>query len=454
MSIQEIRALQKNYFYSGKTLPYKFRITVLEKLKSRIIANENEIYAALYKDLGKTKSEAYMCEVGLVLSDLNYQMKHLKKFMKRKKVSTPLAQFKSKSYIQPVPYGLTLILSPWNYPILLTLGPLLGAIAAGNTAIIKPSEYAKETALVLKKIIEETFEPHHVAILLGDAKVAKVLLEYPFDYIFFTGGSHVGKLVYEAASKNLTPVTLELGGKSPVIIEETAKISLAAKRIIFGKYINCGQTCVAPDYILVPPQLKEELISQLIYWIRKLYPNGHLSKDYGKIINETHFNRLLSYLESEKILYGGLYSKAELKLEPTLLEANVDSKCMKEEIFGPILPILTYQTEKELFSILQSHPTPLALYIFSNNKKKIKEYTTQIQFGGGCINDTIVHLATNTLPFGGVGTSGIGSYHGKKSFDTFTHYKSILHKATWLDLSIRYAPYTKAKDKKIRKFLK
>ncbi|MDE5714766.1 MAG: aldehyde dehydrogenase family protein, partial [Anaeroplasmataceae bacterium] len=294
----------------------------------------------------------------------------------------------------------------------------------------------------------------YVAVILGDSKVASALLQLKFDYIFFTGGIQIGKMVYEAASKNLTPVTLELGGKSPVIIDSSAKLSLTAKRIAFGKFINCGQTCVAPDYVLVPSHLKEELIKELIGWINQFYPNGMHHKHYGKIINEKHFNRLLGYLEGERILYGGNSSKEDLKLEPTLLEVNENHKIMKEEIFGPILPILTYQKEEEIYSIIAKHPTPLALYIFSNDKRKIKEYIAKIQFGGGCINDTIIHLATNTLPFGGIGTSGIGSYHGKKSFETFTHYKSILHKANWIDLPMRYSPYTKTSDKLIHKFLK
>ncbi|MDE7094992.1 MAG: aldehyde dehydrogenase family protein, partial [Anaeroplasmataceae bacterium] len=374
--------------------------------------------------------------------------------MKKKHKKTPLAQFKGKSYIEPSPYGNTLIISPWNYPILLALEPFVGAIAAGNTVILKPSEYSMETSAVLKDLIAEVFPVEYATVVLGDAEVASELLDNEFDYIFFTGGTTIGQKVALAASKYLTPTTLELGGKSPVIVDSSAKINLAAKRIVFGKFLNAGQTCVAPDYILVQKSKKEELVQALIHWIQKLYPNSLENNSYVKIINERHFNRILNYINTAKVIYGGNSSLESFKIEPTLLEASLDSPVMQDEIFGPVLPILIYGTTEELVSIVRKHPNPLALYIFSTKKKTIDWITSHIQFGGGCVNDTIIHLATNELPFGGVRQSGIGSYHGKKTFETFSHYKSILAKANWIDLPIRYTPYTKGKRKLIQFFMK
>ncbi len=455
MKVEEIIDKQKKYFLDGATLPYKIRKSYLKKLKESILKHEADIYAALQEDLGKTSTESYMCEVGLVLSDLRYQIKHLKSFMKSKRKKTPLAQFKAKSYIQPSPRGNVLIISPWNYPFLLSIEPLVGAVAAGNTIILKPSEYSMATSEIIKQIVEEVFSKEYVCVLLGDLEVSQNLLSHEFDYIFFTGGTRIGKKVYEAASQYLTPVTLELGGKSPVIVDSTAKLKLAAKRIIFGKLLNCGQTCVAPDYVLVEESIKSELISYLIYWIKRLYPDYLSNKDYGRIVNTKHFERILRYLnDKSKILYGGNSDLEHLKIEPTLLESSLEDLVMQEEIFGPILPIISFQNKEELLSIISKNPNPLALYMFSSSSKNIEFITSRVSFGGGCINDTIIHLATNTLPFGGVRGSGIGNYHGKKSFDIFTHYKSIVNKANWIDLPIRYTPYTNKKTKLIKLFLK
>ncbi len=454
-NLEQIVIRQRNFYQTDKTIDYKFRLESLKKLKKAIIANQTKIEDALYKDLNKTASEAYMTEIGLVLSDLTYQIKNLKNNMSKTKVSTPLAQFKGSSYIIPHPYGNTLIISPWNYPILLSLEPLTGALAAGNTVLLKPSEYSPNTSQVIKDMLAEIFPSKYVHVELGDYTVANELLSLKWDYIFFTGGTQIGKIVYEAASKHLTPVTLELGGKSPAIVEESAKIDLSAKRIVFGKFVNCGQTCVAPDYILVNNKIKDKFIEALIKWINVLYPNAINNKDYGKIINEKHFNRLLGYLDNEEIIHGGNSDKDKLKIEPTLVKVNsLDTKLMTEEIFGPILPIIAYDDLDQVFSIIDRNKNPLALYIFTRSKWFENLILKKVQFGGGCVNDTIVHLASNSLGFGGVGNSGIGQYHGKLSFDTFSHYRSVLKKATWIDLPMRYTPYNKSKDKLIKTFLK
>ena len=347
------------------------------------------------------------------------------------------------------------MLAPWNYPFLLAIEPLVGAVASGNVVVLKPSEFAPQTALIMQKIIANAFLPEHATTILGEADVATQLVSLKWDYIFFTGGTKIGQLVYEAASHNLTPVTLELGGKSPVIVDQTANLKLAARRIVFGKFLNCGQTCVAPDYLLVQESVANQLINLLKDNIKLLYNEALTNKDYGNIINERQYKRLLGYLKDANIIFGGKVDASTRKIEPTLLfPVDSNSSVMKEEIFGPILPIITYQHEEEIYSTVAKSPTPLALYLFSTNKKMIREITTKISFGGGCINDTIIHLATSYMPFGGVGNSGIGSYHGNKSFATFTHFKSIVNKSNLLDLPIRYTPYTKLKTKMIKMFLK
>lgn len=446
---------QKKYFASGKTLAYEARKNCLTKLRQEILRQEEAICEALKADLGKSATESYMSEIGMVLDDIRFQLKHLKRNMRNKRVKTPLAQFLAKSYVKPSPYGQVLVLAPWNYPFLLAIEPLVGAVASGNVVVLKPSEFAPQTALIMQKIIANVFLPEHATTILGEADVATQLVSLKWDYIFFTGGTKIGQLVYEAASHNLTPVTLELGGKSPVIVDQTANLKLAARRIVFGKFLNCGQTCVAPDYLLVQESVANQLINLLKDNIKLLYNEALTNKDYGNIINERQYKRLLGYLKDANIIFGGKVDASTRKIEPTLLfPVDSNSSVMKEEIFGPILPIITYQHEEEIYSIVAKSPTPLALYLFSTNKKMIREITTKISFGGGCINDTIIHLATSYMPFGGVGNSGIGSYHGNKSFATFTHFKSIVNKSNLLDLPIRYTPYTKLKTKMIKMFLK
>lgn len=454
MEIIKILETQREYFNKGTTLDYSFRKDSLIKLKNAIINKQDLIENALYEDLGKSKTESYMSEIGMVLEELSYQIKHLKKFMKNKKCKTPLAQFKATSYQKPSPYGQVLIISPWNYPFLLSMQPVVGAIAAGNVVVLKPSEYSNSTSKIMKELLDETFDEKLVLTFLGDAEISTELLKHKWDYIFFTGGATVGKIIYEKASQNLTPVTLELGGKSPVIIDESASIDLACKRIVFGKFLNCGQTCVAPDYLLVKEGIENKVIQGLKKWIDILYPNALTNKDYGKIINERHYNRLKKFIDSKITIYGGNFDDNKCKIEPTLLLPSLDHDIMKDEIFGPLLPILTYHNNNELLSIINKNPTPLALYLFTSNKQMENFVTTNISFGGGCINDTIIHLATTSMPFGGVGQSGLGSYHGKQSFDTFSHYKSIVKKSNKIDLPIRYTPYTESKTKFIKMFLK
>lgn len=454
--IHEIIEKQRTYFYSGATLEVSFRLQMLEALKNSILRHEQEIHQALYEDLGKSSSESYMCEVGMTLSEISYMQKHLPKLARTKKVPTPIAQFPSKSFQTPSPYGVVLIMSPWNYPFLLTLEPLVDAIAAGNTAILKPSAYSPATAQILQTIIQECFSEKYVTLITGGREENSFLLNEHFDYIFFTGSQHVGKEVMKAASAHLTPVTLELGGKSPCIVDATANIKLAAKRIVFGKYLNCGQTCVAPDYILCDPTIHDKLVKELQKQIKKQFTQYPLTnKNYGKIINEKHFQRILALMDSEKIIYGGHSDQSALKIEPTILDqVSWTDPVMQEEIFGPILPILTYSSLEDAILKIQSRPHPLALYLFSSDKQTQQTVTSRCGFGGGCINDVIIHLATSNMGFGGFGESGMGSYHGKAGFDTFSHYKCMVNKKTWLDLPMRYQPYRKTFDKMIRRFLK
>lgn len=446
---------QKEFYNTNITQDYKFRLEALKKLKNAIIEYQDKLNEAIFLDLNKSETECYMTEIGLVLSDINYQIKHLKRNMKRHKVKTPIAQFKGTSFKSYHPYGNVLIISPWNYPILLSLEPLVGAIAAGNTVILKPSEYSINTSNVIKEIINATFKEDYVTVITGESDVASELLNEKWDYIFFTGGTQIGKLVYEKAASNLTPVTLELGGKSPVIVDKSAKIDLTAKRIVFGKFLNSGQTCVAPDYILVDGKVKKELIASLIKWINILYKDSLNNPEYVKIINLKHFNRLLSYLNNEEIIFGGKYDLNKLKIEPTLVNVkDFNTHLMTNEIFGPLLPIYSYNNMSEIYNIITKNKNPLALYLFTTDKNIEKEILANIQFGGGCINDTIIHLATNQLGFGGVGESGIGSYHGNYSFKTFSHERSIIKKSNLIDLPLRYTPFTNLKKKLIKMFLK
>ena len=454
--IKDILQQQNHFFSSGKTIPAEFRLKQLESLKEAMIRHEADLAAALKEDLGKSRMESYMCEIGLTLSELTWMQKHLRSLMRSKRVSTPAAQFAAKSFRSPSPYGTVLIMSPWNYPVLLTLDPLIDAIAAGNTAVVKPSAYAPCTFDVMKTMIEEWFPAHNVAVVDGGRAENQALLQQRFDMIFFTGGKTVGREVLRHAAEYLTPVTLELGGKSPCIVDSTAKIRLAAKRIVFGKYLNCGQTCVAPDYILCDKRIRDELITAILAEIEKQFGKEPLKNpNYGKIINEKHFERILGLINGEKLVYGGQSEPESLRIAPTVLN-NItwDDAVMGEEIFGPLLPILTFDTLDEALDTVESHPHPLALYFFSEDKAAQKKVLDTCRFGGGCINDTIIHLATSDMPFGGVGESGMGSYHGRVGFETFSHYRSIVDKKTWMDLPIRYQKYTGLKEKMMRMFLK
>ena len=448
MSTKNIEAIlesQRKYFQSGATLSVEFRIEMLKRLYQTVKKYEAEIEEALTKDLGKSEFEGFMCEVGLVLTEISDMIKHTRKYAKEKTVWTPLAQFASRSYKKPSPYGNTLIMSPWNYPFLLTIDPLADAIAAGNTAIIKPSAYSPATSEMVKKIVEECFPQEYVAVITGGRAENAALLEQKFDFIFFTGSSTVGKEVLRHAAEYLTPVVLELGGKSPCIVDSSAKIKLAAKRIVFGKYLNCGQTCVAPDYILCHSSIKDAFVKEVCEQVRKQYGENPLeNKDYGKIINEKHFARVAGLIDEKKVVIGGQKNPKTCQIAPTVMD-NVtwDDAVMQEEIFGPIMPILTYDSLEEVYALLANKPKPLALYFFAEDKKKIKEVTSRTSYGGGCINDVIIHLATSEMGFGGVGESGMGSYHGKTGFDAFSHTKSIVDKKTWMDLPMRYQPYNR-----------
>ena len=454
--IQSIIQTQRAFFDSGATLPVDSRIQALKKLQSCILRYEEEIGEALKQDLGKSSYESYMCETGLVLSEISYMLRHVRSYAREKRVRTPLAQFHSRSFKKPSPYGVVLIMSPWNYPFLLTLDPLVDAIAAGNTAVVKPSAYSPHTSDLMVKIIKESFPPEYVTVVTGGRAENTCLLNEHFDYIFFTGSQAVGREVMRCASAHLTPVTLELGGKSPCIVEKTANLKLAAKRIVFGKYLNCGQTCVAPDYIYCDASIKDQLIEEIKRQVRLQYTEQPLSNPaYGKIINEKHFQRILGLIDPKKVVLGGGSRPETLQIEPTVMDqVTFEDAVMQEEIFGPLMPILTYDSLDEAIRKINAMAHPLALYIFTSSKETARKVTARCQFGGGCINDTIIHLATSRMGFGGVGASGMGSYHGKKSFETFSHEKSVVNKSTWMDLPIRYMPYTKTKDKLMRKFLK
>lgn len=459
MTEQEIRQIlekQHRLFREGATLPVSFRLSQLQKLKDGIRRYEEKLDQALEADLGKSRMESYMCEIGLTLSELTWMQKHLRSLVREKRVATPLAQFAARSFRSPSPYGTVLIMSPWNYPVLLTLGPLIDAIAAGNTVVIKPSAYAEHTSAVLKEMLKECFPSEYVAVVTGGRAENKALLEQRFDKIFFTGGKTVGREVLRHAAEYLTPVTLELGGKSPCIVDKSAKIPLAAKRIVFGKYLNCGQTCVAPDYILCDRTVYAELILALQKEITAQFGEDPLKNpDYGKIINRKHYDRIMGLIDPDKVVCGGCGDGQSLRIAPTIMKnVTFSDTVMGEEIFGPVLPILTYDTLEEAIDIVEEHPHPLALYLFSEDKGAQKKVLELCHFGGGCINDTIIHLATSAMPFGGVGESGMGGYHGKTGFETFSHFRSIVDKKTWMDLPIRYQRYSRMKERLLRVFLR
>lgn len=459
MTEQEIKDLvtrQRKYFQTGATLPVSVRVDALKRLYGVISGCEKEIHTALKRDLGKSGFESYMCETGLVLEEISYMLKHIHRFAREKNVRTPLAQFHSRSFKKPSPYGVTLIMSPWNYPFMLTLSPLVDALAAGNTAVVKPSAYSPHTSDVILQMLSQCFDPEYVAVVTGGRAENTCLLREHFDYIFFTGSQSVGKEVMRNAAEHLTPVTLELGGKSPCIVDKSADIKLAARRIVFGKYLNCGQTCVAPDYIYCHRSVKDRLVKEVQKQIQKQYGKQPLrNPNYGKIINEKHFNRLLGLIDKNKTVHGGGSDRHALRIEPTVLDnVTFADAVMQEEIFGPIMPILIFDNLDEAIRNINAMPHPLALYLFTSDKAAAKKVTSRCGFGGGCINDTIIHLATTEMGFGGFGESGIGSYHGKVGFDTFSHYKSIVDKKTWIDLPMRYQPYRKLHEKMIRFFLK
>ncbi len=441
--IKEILRLQREYFNTGETREVTFRLKQLEKLSLVIRKYESEILLALKKDLNKSEFEGYMTEVGMVYDELRFIRKKLSGWAKPQRVRTSLGNFKAVSRIYPEPYGVALIISPWNYPYLLSLDPLIGAIAAGNCAVVKPSNYSPNVSAVIAKIIKEVFDPAYVTTIQGGRDANRNLLEERFDYIFFTGSVTVGKVVMEAASRYLTPVSLELGGKSPCIVDETANLELAARRIVFGKCLNAGQTCVAPDYLLVHRSVKDKLIGLMKKYITSFYGEEPWSNtEFPKIINEKHYNRLLGLMEGGHVVIGGGSNPQTNQIEPTVLDqVDWNSAVMQEEIFGPILPILVFEDMEEAVRVINSHPKPLALYYFTESKERERYVLKTTSFGGGCINDTVVHLASSRLPFGGVGESGMGSYHGKASFDTFSHRKSVLKKSNRIDIPLRYPPY-------------
>ena len=455
-NLEKLVEKQRVYFAEGKTLPVQERIRALERLGQALKSSEAELCRALRADLGKSRTESYMCEIGLTLSELGYVKKHLRSWSKDRRVRTPLSQFHARSFTVQEPYGVVLVMSPWNYPVLLTLEPLIGALAAGNCCVVKPSAYSPETSSVMAKILRSVFPEEYVAVVEGGRQENQGLLAQKFDYIFFTGGVNVGKLVMEKASAHLTPVTLELGGKSPCIIDETANLKLAARRLAFGKYLNCGQTCVAPDYVLVHEKVKERFLGYVKEEIVRMYGERPLENpDYGKIVNRKHFDRLLGLMNPEKLVFGGESREESLQIAPAVLDGvTPEDAVMQEEIFGPLLPVLTVRSMEEALSFVNDRPKPLAFYIFTQDKKVEQMFLRRASFGGGCVNDTIIHLATSAMGFGGVGNSGMGSYHGKKSFDTFSHEKSIVKKYNWIDLPMRYQPYTEQKEKMIRTFLK
>ncbi|MFB6585561.1 aldehyde dehydrogenase [Bacillus thuringiensis] len=455
MSISSIVSRQKEYFLKGHTRSIEIRKNNLKKLYEGIQRFEEEIFQALKLDLNKSVHESFTTEVGYVLKEISFQLKHMSSWSKPKRVRTALTHFGSKGKVVPEPYGVTLIIAPWNYPFQLAIAPLVGALAAGNTIVLKPSELTPSVSKVLKRMLDELFPEELVAVVEGGVEESKSLLREPFDYIFFTGSVGVGKVVMEAAAKQLTPLTLELGGKSPCIVHKDAKIEVTARRIVWGKFLNAGQTCVAPDYMYVHSSVKEKLVEALRHEIIEQYSKEPLqNENYVRIVSERHFERLCRFLQDGQVVIGGNYKKDTLHIEPTVLaDITWQDAVMEDEIFGPILPIIEYDNIEDVIGTIQQHPKPLALYVFSEDKEVQKKVTSNISYGGGCINDVVYHLATPYLPFGGVGSSGLGGYHGEESFRTFSHYKSILAQSTAFDMKIRYSS-TKSALKFIRKLLK
>lgn len=453
--IEDIVKKQRQFFLTGATLDVKRRVEALKSLRSALHEFEPMLLEALRSDLGKSASEGYMCEVGLTLSEISHSLSHIKSWSRPERHMAPLTNFPATQKILKDPYGVVLIMSPWNYPVLLTLGPLIAAIAAGNCVCVKPSAYSPSTSAVMQKLIERAFSPEYVTVITGGRAENQTLLDQKFDYIFFTGGVSVGKMVMEKAAKHLTPVTLELGGKSPVIIDSHCDLKLAARRVAFGKWLNCGQTCIAPDYVLCHNEVHDRFVELLKDEISRQYGSEPLSNhNYGKIVNRKHFDRLSGLIDVDKTVYGGILDDETLRISPTVMtRVTADDAVMQEEIFGPILPIIKVDSMDTAFAFIQQRPHPLALYLFSTSGEVKHKFLSRLSFGGGCVNDTIMHIATHNMPFGGVGNSGMGSYHGKYGFDTFTHRKSVVFKPNFLDLPLRYQPYARWKDKIIRMFM-
>lgn len=458
ISLQELEGIvanQRRFFQTGKTRDTEFRFRQLRKLKEVLENNETQIYDALRQDLGKSPMEAYNGELGILIVEINHTLKNLHSWMRPREVTTPLALLPSKGRIHHEPRGLVLIIAPWNYPVQLLLAPLIGAIAAGNCAILKPSELAPASSRIMAEIIKKTFPPDYIVTVEGGREAAETLLSLKFDYIFFTGSEKVGKIVAASAAKHLTPVTLELGGKSPCIVDMDAALDTSARRIAWGKYFNAGQSCVAPDYLLVERSVKNELIERMVHHIREFFgPDPILSPDYGRIINEQHFNRLEKSLKAGTIVTGGQTDREQRYIAPTIIDnVSMENEIMADEIFGPILPVLEYNTIDEAIVTVQKRPTPLSLYLFTENKNVQERILREIPFGGGCVNNTLVHFTNPELPFGGIGSSGMGTYHGEYSYRTFSHLKSIVKTPSWIDIKLRYPPYAD-KLKLIKKIVK
>ena len=443
------------FFATGATLDPDYRTEALYNLRKTVLDCQGEIAAALREDLGKSEMESYMCETGMLLSEIDWQIRHVDRLSKNARKHTPLAQFAAKSYVHPEPLGNVLVMSPWNYPLLLSLEPAVDAIAAGNTVVIKPSAYSPATSRVVAEIVETALPEDYAAVVTGGREENAALLEEKWDKIFFTGSKAVGRTVLEKAAKHLTPCTLELGGKSPCIVDQDAKIELAARRIVFGKFLNCGQTCVAPDYVFVHKSVANEFVDAVLRQVKGQFGDYLENKDYGKIINEKHFDRIASLIDPEKTAYGGRLNKELLKIEPTVMVGvTPEDAVMQQEIFGPILPILEYEYTQDVIEYIDANEKPLALYVFTENQGLAKYIVDHVRYGGGCINDVIIHLANSSMGFGGVGESGMGSYHGKAGFDCFTHQKSIVDKKTWIDLNMRYQPYKKSMQRLVKLFLR
>ncbi|WP_036386798.1 aldehyde dehydrogenase [Muricauda sp. MAR_2010_75] len=451
--VQEIVNAQNEFFATQKTKDVVFRKQFLKQLKQEIIAQEDAICDALYADFKKPKFESLATETQLVLAELGYAIKNIERWSRPEPIETSWTNFPSKDWIQSEPFGKVLIISPWNYPFMLTLAPLVGALAAGNTAVLKPSELSPNTSRIIAKILQNVFPPEYVTVMEGGVETSQALLAEKWEYIFFTGSTRVGKIVYKSAAEQLTPVTLELGGKNPCIVDETASLKLAAKRIVWGKFINAGQTCIAPDYILAHKTVKERFVEELKRYITDFYGSDiQKSPDFARITTKKHYQELKEMLQGESLLFGGNFDDSEKYIEPTLVdEPKMNSQIMEGEIFGPILPIIPYETEEDLHLYISNYGKPLAFYLFSTDKKFQKKLMSRYSYGGGTINDTVVHISNKRLPFGGVGTSGIGGYHGKHSFDLFSHKKSIVKRGNWLDIPLRYAPY-KLPDAWVKRF--